>query len=106
MIARAVRIPSTAALIMPPAYPAPSPHGYILPPEVIRLSLIRGETLVLVSDGISGEETRQRIAGFADRSPKALANYLIASAGDHGEDDRTAIAVCLRPLLSGGTKGP
>ena len=75
-------------------------------PEVIRLSLIRGETLVRVSDGISGEETRQRIAGFADRSPKALANYLIASAGDHGEDDRTAIAVCLRPLLSGGTKGP
>ena len=66
--------------------------------EVIRLSLARGETVVLVSDGVSGEETRLRIAGFADRSPKALANYIIASAGESGEDDRTAIAVCLRPL--------
>ena len=28
MIARATRRPSTAALIMPPAYPAPSPQGY------------------------------------------------------------------------------
>lgn len=67
--------------------------------EVIRLSLMRGETVVLVSDGISGEETRQRIAGFADRSPKALANYIIAGAGQEGEDDMTAVAVTLRPLM-------
>lgn len=68
--------------------------------EVIRLSLTRGETVVLVSDGVSGEETRLRIAGFADRSPKALANYIIAGAGADGEDDMTAVAVCLRPLTS------
>ena len=69
--------------------------------EVIRLSLTRGETVVLVSDGVSGEETRLRIAGFADRSPKALANYIIAGAGQNGEDDMTAMAVCLRPLTPG-----
>ena len=68
--------------------------------EVIRLSLTRGETVVLVSDGVSGEETRQRIAGFADRSPKALANYIIAGARQNGEDDMTAVAVCLHPLTS------
>lgn len=68
--------------------------------EVIRLSLTRGETVVLVSDGVSGEDTRMRIAGFADRSPKALANYIIAGAGRNGEDDMTALAVCLRPLMS------
>lgn len=68
--------------------------------EVIRLSLIRGETVVLVSDGVSGEETRQRIAGFADPSPEALANYIIAGAGQHGEDDMTAVAVRLRPPMS------
>lgn len=66
--------------------------------EVIRLSLTHGETVVLLSDGVSGEETRLRIAGFADRSPKALANYIIAGAGQNDEDDRTAMAVCLRPL--------
>lgn len=69
--------------------------------EVIRLSLTRGETVILVSDGVSGEETRQRIAGFADPSPKALASYIIAGTGqngEEGEDDRTAVAVCLRPL--------
>lgn len=66
--------------------------------EVIRLSLQREEMVVLVSDGLAGEETRERIAEFTGQSPKALAAMLAAGATD--EDDCTAVAVCLRPLSS------
>ena len=66
--------------------------------EVIRLSLQRGETVVLVSDGLEGEETQSRIAAFADQAPRALAAHLVASAPAGGENDRTAVAVCLRSL--------
>ena len=64
--------------------------------EVIRLSLQKGETVVLVSDGLAGEETQAKIAEFAGQSPKALAAAL-AAAGSWEEDDRTAVAVRLRP---------
>lgn len=67
--------------------------------EVIRLSLQRGETVVLVSDGLAGEETQAKIAEFAGQSPKALAAAL-AAAGSWEEDDRTAVAVRLRPRPS------
>lgn len=67
-------------------------------PEVIRLSLQRGQTVVLVSDGVDGEDVLQRIACGADMDPQSLAWSV--TAGDHrlAEDDRTAVAVCLSPL--------
>lgn len=68
--------------------------------ETIRLSLQRGQTLVLVSDGLSGEEVLSRIAEFADQSPKALAAALACQSQGCQEDDRMAVAVCLRPLPS------
>lgn len=67
--------------------------------EVIRLSLQRGETVVLMSDGVDGEEVQQKIASFQEDSPKALAKYLVASASGE-EDDRTAAAIRLRPIGS------
>lgn len=68
--------------------------------EAIRLSLQKGQTLVLVSDGLAEAETQSRIAEFAGQSPKALAALLAAGAGGQEEDDRTAVAVCLRPVSS------
>lgn len=67
--------------------------------EVIRLSLQRGQTVVLVSDGAGGEEVKQRIAAFDGQDPRALAAHLVAGAKE-GEDDATAVAVTLRPLVS------
>lgn len=68
--------------------------------EAIRLSLQRGQMLVLVSDGLSGEEVLSRIAELADQSPKALAAALASQSQGCEEDDRMAVAVCLRPLPS------
>ena len=51
IIASAVFIPSIAAEVMPPAYPAPSPHGWM--PAIVLLSIVAW------SRGIrSGEEVR------------------------------------------------
>lgn len=68
--------------------------------EVIRLSLQKEEMVVLVSDGLEGAETQSRIADFTGQSPKALAAALVAAASASEADDRTAVAVCLRPLSS------
>lgn len=71
--------------------------------EVIRLSLQKGQTLVLASDGLAEAETQSRIAEFTGQSPKALAALLAAGTGAQEEDDRTAVAVCLRPVSSATT---
>ena len=68
--------------------------------EAIRLSLQRGQMLVLVSDGLSGEEVLSQIADFAGRSPKALAASLASQSQGCEEDDRMAVAVVLHPLPS------
>jgi len=52
----AVLIPSSAALVIPPAYPAPSPHGYRLScPKAALLSsrTILSGALVLVSNALN-----------------------------------------------------
>lgn len=68
--------------------------------EVIRLSLQKEEMVVLISDGLESEETQSQIADFAGQAPKALAAALVAAAPAGEADDRTAVAVCLRPLSS------
>lgn len=68
--------------------------------EVIRLSLQKEETVVLISDGLESEETQSQIADFTGQTPKALAAALVAAAPAGEADDRTAVAVCLRPLSS------
>lgn len=67
-------------------------------PERYRLSLRRGEMLVLVSDGAGGEHTENAIAAYSGDSPRELAAVLIA--GVPAEDDMTAVAVSLRPRSS------
>lgn len=61
------------------------------------LSLRDGEMLVLLSDGAGGEDAGRQIAAWEDGGPKGLAAALVAGAPAGGEDDRTALALCLRP---------
>lgn len=65
-------------------------------PEVMRLSLARGELLVLLSDGAAGERTEHYLRQYGGTSPKELACGIIGSQTD-GEDDRTAAVLSLRP---------
>ncbi len=67
-------------------------------PERYRLSLRRGEMLVLVSDGAGMEETEAAIEAFSGDSPRELAALLIA--GMAAEDDMTAVAISLRSRMS------
>ncbi len=66
-------------------------------PERISLSLQKGEMLVLTTDGVSAEETTARIAGYQGTNLKEFAAYVIAGAQLSGNDDMTAIALCLYP---------
>ena len=63
---------------------------------VERLSLRRGETLVLVSDGVDGEEVRRRSLEFLELPPGEMAAGILEPGGD-GEDDATAVVIRLVP---------
>lgn len=70
--------------------------------EEIRLSLQRGELLVLISDGAGGEETERRISSCGDMAPKELAAAIVAGTEAEGEDDMTAVVIRLRPCSAHG----
>lgn len=65
-----------------------------------RLSLRRGETLVLVSDGVGEEEALRCCQGGAARSPGELATKLLTCASVEGQDDATVMIVRLTPSAS------
>lgn len=67
-------------------------------PEQYRLSLKRGEMLVLVSDGAGGAQTEAAIAAYSGESARELAALLIS--GLPAEDDMTAVVISLRPCTS------
>jgi len=69
-------------------------------PEGARLSLSRGEMLVLVSDGAGGEAAERFIGQYGGLSPKELASGIVSCAAPQDEDDRTAAVLTLRPRLS------
>lgn len=69
-------------------------------PEGARLSLGKGELLVLVSDGAGGEAAERFIRQYGGLSPKELASGVVNCSSNQGEDDRTAAVVALRPRLS------
>ena len=69
-------------------------------PEGARLSLGKGELLVLVSDGAGGEVAERFIRQYGGLSPKELASGVVSCCRDLGEDDRTAAVLVLRPRLS------
>ncbi len=69
-------------------------------PEGERLSLGKGELLVLVSDGAGGEVAEHFIRQYGGSSPKELASGIVNCSKARGEDDRTAAVLALRPRLS------
>lgn len=63
---------------------------------VERLSLRRGEVLILVSDGVGVEDALGRIRGFSALPPGELAARLLEMGGENREDDATVAALQLR----------
>ena len=69
-------------------------------PEEAKLSLARGEMLVLVSDGAGGEAAERFIRQYGGLSPKELASGILHCSRSQEDDDRTAAVLALRPRLS------
>lgn len=65
--------------------------------SVVRLSLRRGEMLILVSDGVEAGECLRRKEFGPDLPPGELAQRLLEECGADGEDDATAAVLRLRP---------
>ena len=64
---------------------------------VERLSLRRGEMLVLLSDGVDGEGVRRRLSLHSQRPPEELAAEILEQGTVDTEDDATVVAVRLVP---------
>ena len=62
-----------------------------------RLSLRRGQTLFMVSDGVGEEEALRCCMNGADLLPGELAARLLTSSQLSGEDDATVVTVRLEP---------
>ena len=62
-----------------------------------RLSLRRGEVLILVSDGVDGEAALRRMGGISAQPPGELAAKILEYGARDSEDDATVAAVCLCP---------
>ena len=65
---------------------------------VYQLSLRRGETLVLVSDGGGEEEALHCCLSMAGAAPGELARSLLTCSQFSGEDDASVVLVELRPV--------
>lgn len=63
-------------------------------PESFRLSMKKGQLLVLISDGAYNEETENVVGTFRTATPRELAAILVSDLD--GEDDVTAIVVSLK----------
>ena len=64
---------------------------------VMRLSLSRGEVLILLSDGVDGEAALRRMEWAPDAPPGELAEKLLEKGRGKTEDDATAAVLRLRP---------
>ena len=64
---------------------------------VEKLSLRRGEVLILVSDGLDGEEVLSRSVCTPDAPPGELAAMILEGGSREAEDDAMVAAVRLRP---------
>lgn len=62
-----------------------------------RLSLRRGEVLILLSDGVDGEAALRRMGGISAQPPGELAAKILEYGARGDEDDATVAAVCLCP---------
>ena len=68
-----------------------------IPVAEVKLSLRRGEVLILLSDGVDGEGVQSLSVLSPDLPPGELAAKLLEKSGGSGEDDATAVAIKLRP---------
>ena len=77
----------------------PTPGISLQEPKVAveKLSLRRGEVLILLSDGVDGEEALRRIDLTPDAPPGELAAEILERGCGRGEDDATAAIIKLRP---------
>jgi stage II sporulation protein E len=64
---------------------------------VERLSLRRGETLILLSDGVDGEEIPHRAGEWEALPPGELADAILEQGRGDGTDDATAVVIRLAP---------
>ena len=62
-----------------------------------RLSLRRGEVLILLSDGVDGEAALRRLGGISAQPPGELAAKILEYGARGQEDDATVAAICLCP---------
>ncbi len=67
---------------------------------VEKLSLRRGELLILLSDGVEGEEIPHLSGISADGPPGMVAAKILEQCCGQGEDDATAAVIRLRPALT------
>lgn len=68
---------------------------------VEKLSLRRGEVLILLSDGVDGEDALRRSDLTPDAPPGELAAKILERGCGNGEDDATAAVIRLRPTSLG-----
>lgn len=66
--------------------------------SVERLSLRRGESLVLLSDGVAGEDAVHRLQHMDRMSPGEMAAAILEAGRDGWADDATAAVVRLKPV--------
>ena len=64
---------------------------------VERLSLRRGEVLVLLSDGVDGEVVRRELALHTQRPPEELAAIILDQGAKEADDDATVVVIHLVP---------
>ncbi|MBQ7416009.1 MAG: SpoIIE family protein phosphatase [Oscillospiraceae bacterium] len=64
---------------------------------VDKLSLRRGETLILLSDGIDGEAAMRRAWDLTDKVPGEMASKVLQYGRGNGCDDATAAVIRLSP---------
>ena len=62
-----------------------------------KLSLRRGEVLILLSDGVDGEDALRLSDLTPDAPPGELAAKILERGCGNGEDDATAAVIRLRP---------
>ncbi|MBQ7255213.1 MAG: SpoIIE family protein phosphatase [Oscillospiraceae bacterium] len=67
-------------------------------PQQFRLSLGEGETLILVSDGIGGEDAARLLQEVDRESVRELAAGLLSCGSAPWEDDRTVAVLRLHPI--------
>ena len=64
---------------------------------VDKLSLRRGETLILLSDGVDGEAAMRRAWDLTDQAPGEMASRVLQYGRGNGCDDATAAVIRLTP---------